>query len=429
LGCGHHCVCGALFVKKMDKIARQLPVKNILKYRKKIRIDNVVFNLHKATAGLLLFISIFISTTFLLKDPIECIHDKTVEHVINGYCWITATYTLPDRLNGNMSDIASVPHPGVATLTEEDDPESVRVHKYYQWVAFVLFFQAFTFYFPRAVWKHNEGGKLKSMCSSLEEDLTTKDDAEMEKTQNTIQAYFCKTMGHNDLYALNFALCEVLNFINVIIQIDLTDRFLNRALSSYGLGLLQFQRQDPMYRTDALSVVFPMVAKCTFHMVGPSGNIIPYDSLCVLPFNMYTEKFYPILWIWFITLAVISGLALVYRVATFLFPELRYQLLVRKFTIGDDELDETWELNKKFDYGDWYILYQIGKNIGPLNFLTFLKGVASRVNASPATSNDNDSLGSEPPSPTGSGNNNARAIPNLYSSSMDKLTIEKEKYL
>jgi len=194
-----------------------------------------------------------------------------------------------------------------------------------------------------------------------------------------------------------------------------------------------------MYRTDPLSVVFPTVAKCTFHMVGPSGNIIPYDSLCVLPFNMYTEKFYPILWIWLIILAVLSGLALVYRVATFLFPELRYQLLVRKFTIGDDELDEAWDLNRKLDYGDWYILFQMGKNMGPLNFLTFLKGVSTRANNYTSNTNDNDSLDSEPPSPikeSGNNNNETRAIPNIYSTPsnpniyatpLNMLTIEKEK--
>lgn len=90
----------------MDAIIKN--IKSIWQYKNKVRIDNVAFTLHKITAGILLFFSLLISTAFLVKDPIECINDKTVEHVINAYCWIHATYTLPEKLNRNRTNRKTV---------------------------------------------------------------------------------------------------------------------------------------------------------------------------------------------------------------------------------------------------------------------------------------------------------------------------------
>jgi hypothetical protein len=78
-------------------------VKSLLKYRRKVRIDNVVFVLHKVTAGILFALSLIVSTNFYAMSPIQCVSSPAVERVINAYCWIHATYTLPDKLNVNKS--------------------------------------------------------------------------------------------------------------------------------------------------------------------------------------------------------------------------------------------------------------------------------------------------------------------------------------
>ena len=72
---------------------------------------------------------------FTPGDPISCIHDNAISrHVINNYCWITYTFSLPDHYNKPIG--SHVPHPGVAP-----DLGERRYHSYYQWVPFVLFFQ------------------------------------------------------------------------------------------------------------------------------------------------------------------------------------------------------------------------------------------------------------------------------------------------
>lgn len=65
-------------------------------------------------------------------DPISCISDGAVPaHVLNTFCWITYTFTLPE------ANAKSVAHPGLGNEYGEEK----RIHAYYQWVPFMLFFQ------------------------------------------------------------------------------------------------------------------------------------------------------------------------------------------------------------------------------------------------------------------------------------------------
>ncbi len=118
-----------------------------------VNIDNNIFRLHyKATVIILIPFSLLITSRQYIGDPIDCVTDKIPGDYLDTYCWIHATFTIPDRLNGS-----GVIHPGVSVKREGD---TLKYHKYYQWVCFVLFFQAMFFYFPRYLWKNLEAGKM-----------------------------------------------------------------------------------------------------------------------------------------------------------------------------------------------------------------------------------------------------------------------------
>jgi innexin len=69
---------------------------------------------------------------YIPGEPISCINDGAIPgHVLNTYCWITYTFTLPN------SDSKAIAHPGLGNDYEEEK----RIHAYYQWVPFMLFFQ------------------------------------------------------------------------------------------------------------------------------------------------------------------------------------------------------------------------------------------------------------------------------------------------
>lgn len=72
----------------------------------------------------------------LAGDPISCINDGSIPmHVINTFCWITYTFTIPGQQHRQIgTDVAA---PGLGN----DYGQEKRYHSYYQWVPFVLFFQ------------------------------------------------------------------------------------------------------------------------------------------------------------------------------------------------------------------------------------------------------------------------------------------------
>lgn len=62
-----------------------------------VQIDNAVFRLHNVfTTVLLLACSLVITATQYVGQPISCIVNGIPPHVVNTYCWISSTFTMPD---------------------------------------------------------------------------------------------------------------------------------------------------------------------------------------------------------------------------------------------------------------------------------------------------------------------------------------------
>lgn len=108
-----------------------------------VHIDSWVFRLHYSVTTTCMFaFSLIVSAKQYVGNPIDCIHSKDIpEEVLNTYCWIHSTYTIPSAFWKRIGfDVA---HPGVDKTI---DPEERRYHKYYQWVCFCLFFQVRIFF-------------------------------------------------------------------------------------------------------------------------------------------------------------------------------------------------------------------------------------------------------------------------------------------
>jgi innexin len=62
-----------------------------------IQTDNAVFRLHNVfTTVLLLTCSLVITATQYVGNPISCIVSGIPTHVVNTFCWISSTFTMPD---------------------------------------------------------------------------------------------------------------------------------------------------------------------------------------------------------------------------------------------------------------------------------------------------------------------------------------------
>lgn len=115
-----------------------LGLKRLIK-RRIIHIDNTVFRLHwQLTSVTLIAFSLIITTRQYVGSPIDCLQkDEIPENVLNTYCWIHSTFTIPSAFEKMVGK--DVAHPGVDNSFHEESEKKYLT--YYQWVCFSLFLQ------------------------------------------------------------------------------------------------------------------------------------------------------------------------------------------------------------------------------------------------------------------------------------------------
>ncbi|GFQ98785.1 innexin inx2 [Trichonephila clavata] len=353
----------------MDKVFGSL--KGLLKISNVV-IDNNVFKLHyKVTVILLLACSILVTSRQYFGDPIECIsRDDIPNKLLNVFCWIHATFSVENAWHKKVGE--EIPYPGVDKYIPG---ENRRYHAYYQWVCFVLFLQAILFYLPRYFWKVCEGGKVKNIVLDLNSYIMSQE--KKEENRRVLVEYLVENMGNHKFYAFSYFLCEVANFINVVGQMYLMDAFLGGTFSSYGHRVIQFTEWDYSVRYDPMIEVFPRLAKCTFHRYGSSGDVQRHDAMCILPINIINEKIYVGLWFWFIILAVLSALILVYHIIVYLWPQSRFFILKSRARLTrPDYLDIVL---RKCTLSDWFVLDLLSKNLDDRNYRDLITDLARKL--------------------------------------------------
>lgn len=332
------------------------------------KIDNNVFRLHyKATVLVFTAAGILVTSGQYIGDPIDCIVDGVPGGLMDTYCWIHSTFSIPSRWNGKNG--VHVPHPGISPIADLEDGTEVKYHKWYQWTCFFLFLQCLFFHLPRWWWKSSEGGKVKMLVGDLQEPLLDSDKKEGQISE--IVKYFRMHRGTHSLYAARFFGLELLNFINVIGQIYFIDFFLDYEFSTYGSDVLNYTGLEHEDRPDPMTRVFPKVTKCTFHKYGPSGTVEKKDGLCVLPLNIINEKLFIFIWFWLIFVAVVTGVFIIFRLFTLLAPHLRVFLISvnggKSCKRSDVEaILDTPSLSWSEKIGDWFLLQLICKNLNVL---------------------------------------------------------------
>ncbi|KAI1289636.1 Innexin inx2 [Halotydeus destructor] len=296
-------------------------------------------------------------------DPIDCItRDDIPRSLLDTYCWIHTTFSVESAWTKEVGE--EVPYPGVDKYSKKDGGGRKIYHAYYQWVCFVLFFQSVLFYIPHYLWKAIEGGRTRILMLGLNNPIMHKTDK--DKNIEILTQYLMKNMGHHNKSFAFYSFTEVLNFLNVLLQMHMIDRFLGGEFSRYGWEVLQFTEWDWSVRYDPMIRVFPRLTKCTFHLYGPSGDIQRHDAMCILPINIVNEKIYVFLWFWFYFLAFSSFIAVIYRFIIILSPKIRAIATQSRCRYVDRQALSG--IVEKLHIGDWFILDLLSKNLEPVNF-------------------------------------------------------------
>lgn len=181
---------------------------------------------------------------------------------------------------------------------------------------------------------------------------------------------------HNS-YAVRYWFCEALCLVNIVGQLYMMNRFFDGEFMSYGLRVMTFSEQSQEDRVDPMVYVFPRVTKCIFHKYGPSGSLQRHDSLCILPLNIVNEKTYIFIWFWFIILATLLTLLVVYRLIIITMPAFRQTLFRARNRMVPVEVCE--DISKNTDIGDWWVLYTLGRNMDPLIFREVITELSKKI--------------------------------------------------
>lgn len=335
-------------------------LKSLLKISR-VHIDNYVLRLHYSlTVIILMAFCVVITTKQYVGEPIDCIRSEGVPaSVINTYCWIHTTYTIPKAMYKKQG--VEIPHPGVDHTL---DPGQFRYHKYYQWVCFVLFFQATLFYIPRWLWKSWEGGRIQALMMDL--DVCVCASEEKKNKRQLLVDYLIASKGHHDWYAARFFICEVLAFLNVVGQMFMLDKFFDGEFLNYGFEVIEFHQMDQEDRVDPMVRIFPRVTKCRFFKYGASATLETIDALCLLPLNIINEKIYIFIWFWFLFLAAITAIMILFHLVIIACPPVRVYVLNMRFRLAN--MTNLHTIVRKSSIGDWFLLYMLGNNIDSVVF-------------------------------------------------------------
>ena len=141
----------------------------------------------------------------------------------------------------------------------------------------------------------------------------------------------------------------------------LMDKLMDGEFLSYGTEVIKFMQSDQEDRVDPMIYLFPRMTKCTFYKYGLSGEIERHDSICILPLNIVNEKIYIFLWFWFIILALLTSLLIVYRIFIIRSHKFRVYLFRKHYRRINPKYIDT--VTSKCSLGNWYLLYLLGVNI------------------------------------------------------------------
>jgi len=310
-------------------------------------------------------------------SKISCVMEGPVDswtipqNVINTYCFVLKTFTLPKHWNSKVGYESA--HRGVGDFVpgrgEENPGDDVTYQAYYQWVPFVLFFQACLFYLPHLLSKAWEGGKIRNIISGLNQLILVKE--ERKKNEQVLANYIVESLHTHNFWAMKMLFIEFINLINAIGQIYFINVFLGGEFSTYGVSALGFLEADPEKRIDPMAIIFPRVTKCSFFKYGPSGTVQTHDAICVLPINIINEKIYVFLWFWLVFLSILTILSVIYHMLVLVTPSMT-RMMLRNRSMNQSDLPFE-EMGKRFELGDWKLLSILSRNMEPLVFGEFIR--------------------------------------------------------
>lgn len=395
--------------------------------RRSISIDNAIFRCHWFfTSTLLVSFSLIITARQYVGQPIECHSvNKIPDSLLNSYCWVQSTFTVPQACNKQVG--FEVPYPCIDNTRGRE----IKMFAYYQWVGIALFVQGLLFHLPYYLWKVWENGLIRAITGGLR--VAVLNDQDRSKKKDIVVEYIHNHLGCHKRYALKYFLCEFICLINLLLQLWATNKFFDGQFLRYGIDVMHYssssisgqfgggapssasaaatklidsannktrpsstvipsqyqqmiaqsirrQEESSSFGTDQVDpmlFIFPRITKCTYYDFGSSGDVQKHDALCLLPLNIINEKIYIALWFWFIILALLTILVIIYRLFAIVSESVRCKGLISRCKLSNEQ--DIRIICRHCDVGDWFLFYMIAENLDPLIMREIIADIAYKI--------------------------------------------------
>jgi len=347
-------------------VVNRLPIiSNLLKWFKgdDLVIDNALFKLHhQASTFIIMFGLLFI----FLENHLDgrAIVCQGGDQYARSYCWIHGTAYIREHLQGKATGC-------FVDQSRIESEEDAPVTAYYLWLPFLLTFCFGFAKFPRSLWrKFLENNLIRSLLGTGAEPAVI--------TQNFLdfRARYAK-------YHFYFGFCEFLNLVMVILSLFMTDALLLNKFWGYGQDVLhymwsvkhvgpegQFLTHDPMCE------LFPTEVACYIRIGATTGAIDRTNYLCILSNNLFNQKYFLVLWLWWFALIGVSVLGLIFRFARIMIPDLSRSILMRKV--------RAWRLdNLELSGADCFVLDMLADNLPHTVMDQLLGEISKRISPKP----------------------------------------------
>lgn len=268
---------------------------------------------HTYTVSLIVLFAIFVSTSLVVGQPIECWCPAQFSgaHVAytKAHCWVKNTYHAP----------LDTPLPQDPALRE------MQEITYYQWTPIILILMAFLFKFPALIWRLFNG--VSGFSVSKVVDLVVATPIVSAERRDEIighaalyldrwlracrpyraglwshlrrqtAIFFCNTRDGTYLSRL-YLFTKILYVVNVVVQLILLDAFMGET-PVYGLEVISGLRNHNWRESPR----FPQITYCDF-VIRQMQNHHRFTIQCVLPINVFNIKIFTFLWFWLAFVAI-----------------------------------------------------------------------------------------------------------------------------
>ena len=333
--------------------------------RKDIIIDDLVFRFHhKFSVRVLVICGLIVILREYSSESIDCITEdqqKYSSDLVNTFCWIQQSVEVIKREENsfNRSQTSN------EILFKSNIDYINRLH----WMGYLFLFQAILFSLPHYLWSSLEKNKTKYLLWNLNDSKITEEKKEIQI--QLIVRYLVKNLGNHSFYAFEYISTKIFCFINLILQIVITNQLLRGNFTSLGFALMSSTQTTE--ESPSLSAIFPRSVVCpVYEFSSEDETQLKFNEkamkyiICLLPINLIIEKLFLFIWFWYLFLIFLSIFDFIFYLIHFLSKKFRNNYLMSESHVCDGQ--HLRLISNRISFGDWLLLKILLQNLSPYDF-------------------------------------------------------------